>query len=434
MSTAINFRDVSKCYEIGAASRSLRSAISALPKQLLGRAAQPSEGKQHWALRDVNFDVEQGEVLGIIGANGAGKTTALKLLSRITRPTSGHIHIDGRVSALIELGAGFHPDLTGRENIYLNGVILGLTRKEIDKKLDDIIAFAELEKFIDTPVKRYSSGMYARLGFSVAAHTNPDVLLIDEVLAVGDTNFRQKCYDFIHSFVNSGHTTVFVGHDLYAIEQLCQRLVWLNEGRIIEIGNPSRVLEQYLAFMETKLEETSVEEVDQSRLQDTKVNIAQLRVGDADGRDRKVFRAGEDITVSVEYETLRPIERPHFCIWISDTPAPSPIFAANMMVDDSAPERIEGRGVLQCTFRNVPLMPRVYYVWVEVWGSDRAELLFRWQRLASFHIVDPSLVEDIELRRGAVRFAKAHGPIRVPYEWRLSQGEVHLDEVPVIYA
>lgn len=198
-----------------------------------------------WALKDINFDVERAEALGIIGHNGAGKSTILKLLSRITTPTNGEIMINGRLSALIEVGSGFHPELTGRENVYLNGSILGMTRREITQKLDSIVEFAELRQFIDTPVKRYSSGMYVRLGFSIAAHLDPDVLLLDEVLAVGDASFQRKCIERITELKKNGTTIVFISHDLRAVQQLCDRVILLKRGHIEADGDPAETIALY---------------------------------------------------------------------------------------------------------------------------------------------------------------------------------------------
>jgi lipopolysaccharide transport system ATP-binding protein len=272
----ICFDHVSKRYAIGAATGSLRERLAALPRLALSRTGRGhSTARYHWALRDVSFSASRGEALGIVGQNGAGKTTILKLLSRITKSTEGYVAIDGRVAALIELGAGFHPDLTGYDNVYLYAAILGLTRRQIDSRIQNIIDFAELADFIDTPVKRYSSGMYARLAFAVAAHTDPDTLLVDEVLAVGDRNFQNKCFEFIRSFVNSGKTSVFVSHDLWAMEDLCQRLIWLDQGRVRAIGEPGRVLEQYLSF----LEERAAQQLEAPARSGDRLQVLRVRVG-----------------------------------------------------------------------------------------------------------------------------------------------------------
>ena len=203
-------------------------------------------GGELWALRDVSFQVREGEILGIIGRNGAGKSTLLKILSRITAPTSGQVKIKGRVGSLLEVGTGFHPELTGRENIYLNGAILGMKKAEIDSKLDEIIDFAEIEQFMDTPVKRYSSGMYVRLAFAVAAHLEPEVLIVDEVLAVGDDGFQKKCLGKMRDVATHGRTVLFVSHNMAAIQRLCERAIWLQQGLFAASGTPAEIVARYL--------------------------------------------------------------------------------------------------------------------------------------------------------------------------------------------
>ena len=205
------------------------------------------DGETIWALKDVNFTVEQGEALGIIGRNGAGKSTLLKIVSRVTAPTSGHVRANGRIASLLEVGTGFHPDLTGRENIYLNGAILGMTRQEVRRKLDEIVAFAEIEKFLDTPVKRYSSGMYVRLAFAVAAHLDPEILVVDEVLAVGDVQFQKKCLGKMSDVTRGGRTVLFVSHNMASIRMLCSAAILLENGSIKMSGSPDSVIEGYLS-------------------------------------------------------------------------------------------------------------------------------------------------------------------------------------------
>jgi lipopolysaccharide transport system ATP-binding protein len=210
---------------------------------------RPEHEEAFWALKDVSFEVQQGEVLGLIGRNGAGKSTLLKILSRITRPTVGHATIRGRVGSLLEVGTGFHPELTGRENVFLNGAILGMSKCEIARKFDEIVAFAELEKFIDTPVKHYSSGMHVRLAFAVAAHLEPEIFIVDEVLAVGDINFQKKCLGKMGDVARTGHTVVLVTHQLNQIRRLCQRVVWIDDGHIRQNGNTAEVVNAYEAAM-----------------------------------------------------------------------------------------------------------------------------------------------------------------------------------------
>ncbi len=254
--TAIHIEDVSKLYHIGSLQHQHNTMRDALVDgfqsllQRLRRNGIPSSSEDTiWALKDVSFEVGCGEVVGIIGRNGAGKSTLLKILSRVTEPTEGRAVIHGRVGSLLEVGTGFHPELSGRENIYLNGAILGMKRAEIVRKFDEIVAFAEIDKFIDTPVKRYSSGMYVRLAFAVAAHLEPEILLVDEVLAVGDVRFQQKCIRKIKDFQERGKTILFVTHDTGAVARFCTEAYWIEAGEIRERGEPARVVREYLAFM-----------------------------------------------------------------------------------------------------------------------------------------------------------------------------------------
>ena len=358
-----------------------------------------------------------GEVLGVIGSNGAGKTTTLKLLSKVTQPTTGKIVTRGRISSLIELGAGFHPDLTGRENIYLNGTIMGLSKSEISKKYNQIVAFAELEPFLETPVKRYSSGMYARLGFAVAAHVDPDVLLVDEVLAVGDEAFQIKCRDFMRSYIKNGHTVVFVSHNLYAIEQLSDRVIWLKKGRIAQMGAPSAVLRTYLDEIDAQLIE--IKSSTDHQLAEP-IKIQNLEIINGTGIHTNILESGDDMTIEINYSAANQIERPYFCIWISEAQSSIPIFAANMLLDNFKFPYIEGQGKIACHFNNIPLMPKAYNVWVEIYGKDRSELLYKWRILGSFRILDPDTTKETQENiRGQVRFSRSHATIKVPYEWYL---------------
>lgn len=243
----IEFYQVWKKFKKGERFDSLRDLFPAMTKRLFsGSLSGDLQEKEFWALNDVSFQVKRGEALGIIGPNGAGKSTILKLLSRILRPNKGNMSVKGRLSALIEVSAGFHPDLTGKENIYLNGAILGMKKKEMDKKIDEIIDFSGVEEFINTPVKRYSSGMYARLGFSVAAHMEPEILLVDEVLSVGDWAFQKKCMDKMNSIIEKGATVIFISHNLRAIADLCEKCILLDHGKIIKHGPTHEVIKHYM--------------------------------------------------------------------------------------------------------------------------------------------------------------------------------------------
>ena len=250
--TVITGREISKAYRLGMAQtrmdfrETFMQALRTPLKRLRKFNEDWSDAEDtFWALREVNFDVSEGEVVGLIGRNGAGKSTLLKILSRITEPTEGEAEIHGRVSSLLEVGTGFHPELTGRENIFLNGAILGMYRAEIRRKFDAIVAFAELERFIDTPVKHYSSGMFVRLAFSVAAHLDPEILIVDEVLSVGDLHFRKRCLGRMVDLRSEGRTVLFVSHDLTAVRQLCTRAVMLNAGKLVDDGTPADVTRRY---------------------------------------------------------------------------------------------------------------------------------------------------------------------------------------------
>lgn len=254
MLPAIRIEQLSKRYRLGSGppgGRTLPEAITdttrQLVRRLLGRSQpRPQPPTEFWALRDVSFEVDPGEVVGIIGRNGAGKSTLLKVLSRIVAPTAGRVEVRGRLGSLLEVGTGFHPELTGRENVYLNGSILGMTRREVARKFDAIVAFAGVEEFLDTPVKRYSSGMYVRLAFAVAAHLEPEILIVDEVLAVGDAAFQKKCLDAMRTVASSGRTVLVVSHQLDVINRLCRRAVWLDRGQVKGIGPAAELVAAYL--------------------------------------------------------------------------------------------------------------------------------------------------------------------------------------------
>ncbi|MGC8861383.1 MAG: ABC transporter ATP-binding protein [Armatimonadota bacterium] len=263
-------------------------------RSLIGRHHK----EEFWALRDISFDVDEGEAFGIIGHNGAGKSTMLKLLTRIMEPTYGSIRTRGRVSALIEIGAGFHPEMSGRENIYLNGSILGMTRREIERKFDDIVAFAELERFIDMPVKRYSSGMYARLGFAVIAHLEPEILLVDEVLSVGDAAFQAKCQTHMGKLLTSGATVVFVSHNLPAVARICARCMVLCQGRSVYEGTPAEAIRYYRKLQQASVSAAPAEPGEQGA-NACAVRINSVRLLDRSGNDVEELAAGDQLTILV---------------------------------------------------------------------------------------------------------------------------------------
>lgn len=305
---AIEVSGLSKRYVIEHESRhdNLRDTLHHAARKLWRRARWGTrfEREEFWALRDVSFSVQPGEVVGIIGRNGAGKSTLLKVLSRITEPTAGKIAIRGRVASLLEVGTGFHPDLTGRENIFLNGAILGMRRAEIREKFDEIVAFSEVEKFLDTPVKRYSSGMYVRLAFAVAAHLEPEILIVDEVLAVGDAVFQKKCLGKMQDVAkNQGRTVLFVSHNLVAVRQLCQRVIRLSEGRLAGSGAPD---EQISGFLGAALQSaTEVEFAGRKRGGAADPSAVYLSAR-ADHPEGWLLPFGERLSLTLKIEVRRP--------------------------------------------------------------------------------------------------------------------------------
>ena len=259
-----------------------------------------------WALRDVSFEVPEGEVVGIIGRNGAGKSTLLKILSRITQPTAGSIKVRGRVSSLLEVGTGFHDELTGRENVYLNGSILGMRKREVDQRFDEIVDFAGVEKFLDTPIKRYSSGMRLRLGFAVAAHLEPDVLIVDEILAVGDAGFQRKCLAAMEGLHSGGRTVLFVSHNMAAVENLCSRAIWIDAGSVRMDGSAKDVIESYLAsYAGAELSGTQLQV--ENRVGSGEIRFTGVEYRNADGTPGITVRSGDAVTLRLYYHAERPV-------------------------------------------------------------------------------------------------------------------------------
>jgi lipopolysaccharide transport system ATP-binding protein len=316
MKTTIHFENVSKQYKLGLTRTSVPSLISNYIKKSFNSSNKQAENQILWALRDVNFELKQGESLALVGSNGAGKTTILKLLANITKPSSGNITVDGNLSALIELGAGFHPDLTGRENIFLNGTILGLSRKEISRRFDEIVAFSELERFIDTPVKRYSSGMIVRLGFAVASSIEPEILLVDEVLAVGDAAFQQKCLKRIRALVNDGTSIIFVSHNFYLVQAVCDRALYLEHGQVKQFGLTKDVIDQYEQDLH-QARARKFEAVEQDAGNgDEDVEITRVEVLNSDGEPCDVYASSQPVQVRAHYHAYKPLGKVHASIFL----------------------------------------------------------------------------------------------------------------------
>jgi len=318
MSTAaIRVQNLSKKYvlrhQMQGRSRyvALRDVLAEKATALFRRGANDATREDFWAVKDVSFDIAKGEAIGIVGRNGAGKSTLLKLLSRITEPTSGRIEIDGRVASLLEVGTGFHPELTGRENIYLNGAILGMQRVEIKRKFDEIVAFAEVEKFLDTPVKRYSSGMYMRLAFAVAAHLESEILIVDEVLAVGDSAFQKKCLGKMRDVGQSGRTVLFVSHNMEALSRICSKCVYLIKGQVHMIGETRKVLTEYASNTQKETGEVDLTKLPRRFEGSGAARMYRLRsIQKNPGAGAWCFEYGAPVQFAIDFEVFKTLEDP----------------------------------------------------------------------------------------------------------------------------
>jgi len=410
MRPIINIENVGKRYDIGwdrAAYATLRDSLAGSFKSAvkrMRRRGESNDGRSFWALRNIDLDIAPGERLGIVGVNGAGKSTLLKILSRITEPTEGRARLYGRVGSLLEVGTGFHGELTGRENIYLNGAILGMKQAEIARNFDEIVEFAELGRFLDVPVKRFSSGMYMRLAFAVAAHLQPEILIVDEVLAVGDAAFQKKCLGKMSEVSQNGRTVIFVSHNMAAVQNLCSRVLWLAGGRVVQNGDPTRVIGDYL--------KTTLTTLSQQTWPDPNA---------APGNDEVRLRRAAVIPAAAEFEdhfTVRTPLRVEFEYWnfvagsaidlgvVIRTEEGYPIFTTASASGQSMPA-----GLYRSSFE-IPgnlLNDGVHRVEVHFRRNER-ELIFRLDDILVFEILDAA--ED---RAGS--FRKVVGAVRPPLRW-----------------
>jgi ABC-type polysaccharide/polyol phosphate transport system ATPase subunit len=373
----IQLQQVSKRYRAGR-SRTFAEMIGSRVRRLVRPNEQESVysltlGRRDaniWAVRDLDFEVQRGAGLGIIGPNGAGKTTLLKLISRVTWPTSGRVRVAGRVVSLIELGAGFHPELTGTENIYLGGGLFGLSRKEIAAKIDRIVEFAGVERMIDAPMKRYSSGLYARLGFSVAIHSNPDIVLVDEVLAVGDASFRRRAIDSLRQLIEAGRTVLFISHDIWNVRRLCDHILWMDQGRVRAYGPAAEMAEQYMR--EVNLEALASERtpVHSHRRGTGEIRFTAIHLIDHAGRETKMISTGEPLTIAADYRASEPVRGPLFHVSLVDVDTGFVVSTAS-----SSPAElpvVNGAGAIRCTFPSLPLRPRHYIVRLAIFDGLKA--------------------------------------------------------------
>lgn len=364
------------------------------------------EKRDLWAVEGVSFDILPGQAIGIIGRNGSGKSTLLKLIARIIQPTRGGISVRGRVSALLELGAGFHPDLTGRENIFLNASVLGLTREETEKMYDEIVAFSELGDFINMPVKHYSSGMYMRLGFSVAIHVRPDILIVDEILAVGDQTFQAKCVDRILDMKQAGVTIVFISHNTATLSILCSDLIWLDQGRVRMTGPTEQVLEQYRETIFRQFGEQISYQNDLGdfrRWGSREVEITGVRLLDGSNQESTIFKTGEPMVVELDYVAHKPVLEPEFGLAIFRQDGLH-INGPNTRTGGLHLGKVEGAGRITYRIASLPLLPSGYRLTVAVHDSLRPVAYDYHEQAYAFHVLE-----------GGTR--ESEGIIALPANW-----------------
>jgi ABC-type polysaccharide/polyol phosphate transport system ATPase subunit len=420
-------RDVAKVYRRFLHQNQFKTLKSALLKGSLLSDLRPDQ--TFTALEGVSFEVPAGTTFGVIGENGSGKSTLLKLTAGITKPTRGELQVNGRVSALIELGAGFHPEISGRENVAINGIMLGLTRREVEERFDEIVAFAELERFIDAPVKTYSSGMYMRLGFAVAIHVDPDILLVDEVLAVGDEAFTRKCLDKVGEFRRRGKTIVLVTHSLGLVEKMCDEALWLRQGRVADRGDPKRVVDAYLTYVaggeeallarehgqpasapaatEAPAPAPPAEEPGyrQGRWGSREVEIAAVRLLDDRGQERHVYVPGESLTVALEVRAPRPVEDFVFGIGVFTADGVS-AYGTNTHLEDFTPVACAGSAEVRIVLEDLRLVEGTYLLDVAAHRRDGTPYDYH-RGLYSFRV--KSRVKDV-------------GVYRPPHRWEFRGG------------
>ncbi len=421
MPVAISVEDLSKKYLISHQKKeqytALRDVVAGSAKALGRKLLRPFSGndpatendrsrEEFWALKDLNFEIQEGDRVGIIGRNGAGKSTLLKILSRITEPSGGRAMIRGRVASLLEVGTGFHPELTGRENVYLNGAILGMRKAEIAAKFDEIVSFAEVERYIDTAVKRYSSGMYLRLAFAVAAHLEPDILIVDEVLAVGDVQFQKKCLGKMEEVSAKGRTVLFVSHNIGAIRTLCEKCILLKEGRLLGFRGVEEIVSSYLGVGHSN---STVEILPNMRNRGTgSVTFESCTICDNEGTPVKSFLIGQDFCIEIGL-TIRTSNKLYFWLIIFDAEG-RPVLSSHQ--GDVEMLRVQtGTYRLRCVTRQIALMPGSYTISAGAFDADRTFL--EWIDNCQSFEVFPTFV-------GGKPFDHRWGAVNLNMHWELS--------------
>lgn len=407
MKPAIRVENLGKRYRVNHAAprgryRTLRESLvdaATAPLRRFRNGGNDGITEDFWALKDVNFEVQPGEVVGIIGRNGAGKSTLLKILSRITEPTDGEVRLHGRIASLLEVGTGFHPELTGRENIYLNGSILGMDRHEISQRFDEIVAFAEIERFLDTPVKRYSSGMYVRLAFAVAAHLEPELLIIDEVLAVGDSEFQSKCLGKMKSIGRSGRTVLFVSHNLHAVMELTQKAVLLEKGRIVAFGESSSIVRRYLDTGGENVAEWTRPSGDSNN---SLAIITKVQCLNSSGESTAAFCSDESVIIEIEIECQEQITA-QLAFRVNTEQECETIFTT-ALTDESEMQaaRLErGHHSFRCHIPGHFLNPGAYHLLLAI-NNFRGPQFDLVERALRFEISEVGSLTRFDHRRGTV--------------------------------
>jgi lipopolysaccharide transport system ATP-binding protein len=426
MSPAIKVEGLAKLYHLGLSPvveyHTLRETLSDLAAAPLNwikgwmnkendNPNAQEKGDELWALRGVSFKVQPGEVLGVIGRNGAGKSTLLKIFSRITQPTVGRVELRGRVGSLLEVGTGFHPELTGRENVFLNGAILGMTRKEIDRKFDEIVAFAEIERFLDTPVKRYSSGMYTRLAFAVASHLEPEILIVDEVLAVGDAAFQKKCLGRMGQVSREGRTVLFVSHNMTAVKSLCDRGVLLEKGKVTLDGSVDDVVDAYLTAG-TDMARTGIIPEDAPRYQDVRdmARFRSVRLLDIEGNDTTQLYYNQPFKVQFVCDVLKDIPDAHFEVSISTVDGTHVTYSTTMDRGQDSMALARGQHVVTAEL-DVTLLPRQYTIdlGIHTHNGTTADMVQR--------TLDFTVLRVAEGASGHYPWPRTRGLLSAPAKW-----------------
>lgn len=415
MKPIIKVENLSKSYKLGVRGatyttmREMVSNMARLPRRIISRK-QLTGDNVFWALKDIDFEVERGEIVGIIGRNGAGKSTLLKILAQITEPTTGRIELYGNANSLLEVGTGFHPELTGRENIFVNGAILGMKKAEIKRLFDEIVEFAEVEKFLDTAVKHYSSGMYMRLAFSVAAHLNPDILIIDEVLSVGDAQFQKKCLGKVQDVANAGRTVLFVSHNMAAVENLCERGIVLEEGKVIFAGQQTQAISKYLESVNKNVGYDLCERPD--RIGSGDVYITEIEIRDSSGNIIRDVMCGQDIEISFHFVTMPEYKQSNIsmCLMVR-TNLDTPVFLHHNKLTGDSWGVLPRKGVFVCRIPNLPLAPANYRWGYSVMCGD--DYLDRIDDLNDLNVVEGDFYGSGKLP------SASHGCSLIKAEWNL---------------